>query len=344
VSEDEKESADDAEAAEAESVGADPGGGDEGPSPTEKDADSEAGKSAESEARTSKAGGEPKATGEDRMDLPKWNRARVKRKAAKGQETDAFQRGVRKAGRFTVTRAPVVIGGIVLTAAIISGVIWLRDQRREEAAMATRVLAQAVGFQARAQIVDVAQYTKDRKHPFPIPLVNDEAERDATVSKSLSELAGEFPETSADVLSALVRASRLVRAGNFSEAETAYRAFLSEHPGHELEFLAREGLTFALEGKGDLDGALSEVERLVGKTGDFYRDQGLYQKGRLLERSGRGEEARDVYATYADEFPLEESSFARDQVIARLTELAPELLPEPQSGAPGAGLFEGIEP
>jgi hypothetical protein len=59
----------------------------------------------------------------DRMDLPKWNRARVKRKQVAGQEEDAFQAGVRKAGQSAVRRAPLVLGLIVLVSAGIAGVV-----------------------------------------------------------------------------------------------------------------------------------------------------------------------------------------------------------------------------
>jgi hypothetical protein len=67
-------------------------------------------------------------TAGERMDLPKWNRARVKRAPAKTEgaagETDAFQQGVREAGRAAVRRVPLVVLGVLGLAAAIGGVIW----------------------------------------------------------------------------------------------------------------------------------------------------------------------------------------------------------------------------
>jgi predicted negative regulator of RcsB-dependent stress response len=300
-------------------------------------ADDEADGEDADDAKPAKAG---KANDDgERMDLPKWNRARVKRKQPKGEEADAFQKSVRKAGKRAIQRAPVVIALIVAVAGAISGVIVVLDGRKEDRAVATRMLAQAVGFQARAQVVDVAQYTKDRTHPFPIPLVNTEEERDQKVQSALAELEAEAPDAPAADAAELVAAARLVREGKFSDAKAAYDAFIAAHPDHELLFLAREGLAFAHESLGDPDAALAELETLMGAQGDFYRDQAMWHRGRILEVQGRGDEALGVYKQYAEEYPLEEASIARQQVVDRLTELAPELVPatpEPAGGPLGA--------
>jgi TolA-binding protein len=192
-------------------------------------------------------------------------------------------------------------------------------------------------------VVDVEQYTKDRKHPFPIPLVNDEEEREQKVTKSLEELDQAAEGSKADVLGKLVEAATLVREGKHADAETAYRGFLEAHPGHEFEFMAREGLAFSLEGQGNVDGALAEFETLIGNEGDFYRDQALWQKGRILEEQGKADEALSVYKQYAQEYPLEEASIARQQVTERLQELAPDLVPKPEEGAGGLGQL-GLPP
>ncbi len=286
-------------------------------------------------------GSGPKASGEDRMDLPKWNRARVKRKQPKGEEQDAFQQGVRKAGKTALARAPVVLGGLVAIAAIIASVFWYRDKVEEDNAVATRILSTAVGMQARGRVVpDIAEVTKDRKLPPPLPLIENEEQRDQAVEAALGNLQAEAGDSDAAKASKLLSASRLMEDGAFADAQASYRAFLEESPSHPLAFLAREGLALSLEAGGNVDDALGELETLAGSEGSFYRDQALWHKGRILEDQGKADEALEVYKSYIAEYPLEQKSIARDSVVARLDELAPDLVPE-SAKKPGLGGLGG---
>ena len=293
----------------------------------------------DSASKTGAAADEPAG---DRMDLPKWNRARVKRKQAKGEEQDAFQKGVRQAGRQALTQAPVVLGLIVIVAGLIAGAVWWSSKREEDRATATRILQQAVAFRARAQVVDVEAFMKDRKRPFPIPLVNDEDERAQKVTEALEQLEQEAPDSAAAEAAQLVQAARAMQQRDFEQAVQGYRGFAQENPDHELVFLAHEGVVLALEAQGDLEAALAATQELIGNPGDFYRDQGLWQKGRLLEAQGKSEQALEVYEQYVEEFPLDRSSMAQQQVKARLQELAPELVPaepeQPGLNMPGLGI------
>jgi len=273
------------------------------------------------------------ATGE-RMDLPKWNRARVKRKTAGQGQEDALQQGIRQAGRFTLQRAPMVLLGIVAIGALVAGVQWLRSSRAEDRAEATRLLATAVGYEARGVVEDVQALTKDRKRPFPIPLFDSEEKQDEATRAALDRVRSDAPKSAAEVVASLVRAAQHIEIRAFADAEGVYRVFLQEHPDHELAFLAREGLALALEGQGKLDEALAAADAVVGREGDFYRDQGLWHRARLLEAQGKKDEALAVYKQYVAEYPLKEPSIARESVIERLEELAPELVPE-DSAMPG---------
>src|SRR5690606_34903926 len=113
----------------------------------------------------------------ERMDLPKWNRARVKRKQPGAEAEDAFQGAVRRAGRTTVQRAPLVLAGIAVVAAAIAGGVWLRRSRREDQAEATRRLADAVAYQARGEVVptEILAEVEQKKRRLPFPAAPDEA-------------------------------------------------------------------------------------------------------------------------------------------------------------------------
>lgn len=273
-----------------------------------------------------------------RMDLPKWNRARVKRKQPKGEEQDAFQGGVRKVGKTAIQRAPVVMLGIVALAGAIAAGIWWSQARDEDRAASTRLLATAVGIQARARVQDperIAELNKASKLPQPVPLLSDEAERRPQVEGALTNLHNAHADGPAIEAAALVEASDLMREGKFEDAAVAYRGFLKTSAGHSLVFAAREGLALALEAAGDGDAAVAELDTLAGSKGAFYRDQALWQKGRVLEAQGKADEALAAYTQYVEEYPLEEDSLAKQEITQRLETLAPDLLPAKPALGPG---------
>ena len=91
--------------------------------------------------------------------------------------------------------------------------------------------------------------------------------------------------------------------------------------------MARDGLVITLEAQERYDDALAEVEPMLGGEGDYFRDQALWHKGRLLEAAGRTDEATEIYRQYGTEYPLDKASLARMQVRARLEELDPDAVP-----------------
>lgn len=315
--------------------------GGEAASAAKKATKSKAKAKAKAKETTKASGGS--STGDDppeRRDLPKWNRARVKRKAPAGEEQDAFQASVRKAGRGFLQRPWAVIGLIVAVAGLGAGIYaWI--QRGESGrAEATAMLATAVAYEARGQIYEgYDEVVAERVRPLAMPLVKDEAQLRQTVDEALSNLEEQAPDSPANLVADLVRAARLARASDFAGAEKAYRGFLERQSDHTLVFLARDGLIISLEAQGRWDDALAEVEPLLGAEGDYFRDQALWHKGRLLEGAERTEEAIEVYKQYMAEYPLDRPSQARDQVRARLEELAPDAVPPlPQTPAMPGGL------
>jgi len=320
---------------EDEATAGDASGGSTSASGSEADSASDSG--------SESAGGGPDDA--ERMDLPKWNRARVKRKQVKGEEQDGFQAGVRKAGKTALTQAPVVIGAIVLVAGIIAGVVWYRGKIAEDAATATRVLASATAASSRARIDATGEFD-DRKLPPPNPIFADEGARAKSIDDTLAELSSEMSDTDAATAGKLVQAARHMQSGKFPEAKAGYESFLQGQADHPLAFLAHEGLALAMEAAGDVDGALAQLDTMAPDAGAFYRDQALFHKARMLEGQGKAEDALTTYKAYVEEYPLDQDSLARDAVVARLEELAPDLVPDEArknaAGLGGMGLPPGL--
>src|SRR5690606_24378954 len=137
--------------------------------------------------------------GAERRDLPKWNRARVKRKAPAGEEQDAFQVSVRKAGRGILQRPWAVIGIIVGVSALGAGAYAWTEAAEGDRAAATRTLATAVAYEARGQVFeDLAAQTAERVRPLPIPVVSDEASLRTAVDEALTGLEEQAPSSPAN--------------------------------------------------------------------------------------------------------------------------------------------------
>ena len=85
-----------------------------------------------------------------------------------------------------------------------------------------------------------------------------------------------------------------------------------------LRFLARDGLGYAYEHKGDLDRALATFSKLgddASSMSGFYKDRAMYQKARLTELRGNRDEAARLYHEVLDKNP---TTSLRDEITNRL--------------------------
>jgi hypothetical protein len=127
--------------------------------------------------------------------------------------------------------------------------------------------------------------------------------------------------------SQLFRAGVLYDLGRFADAEAAYKKYLDKSSADDpLRFLAREGVGLCAEGAGRLDDALAAFRDLEPKNGDFYRDQALYDQGRVLTKKG---DAKGAEAVYKDLLAKSPQTPLRDEVATRLTAMGATVPPAP---------------
>jgi hypothetical protein len=273
-----------------------------------------------------------------RQELPSWNRSRSKKKRGKEGNEDAFQRGVKRAGRAALSKSYMVLGGLALGAGAIALGVYLWGAGVEGAADGTRVLGQATAYEHRAMTGDIETIMAGLERQPPNPIIKDEEEREAAIQAALEDLAA-LQHDDTDRLGDLLRAARSLRSGDHATALSLYDAFIQQTPAdHPAGFLAREGRGAALEAGGDLEGALVAYEGIATEAGQFYRDMSLYHQGRILERLERNDEAVARYKQYIEEFPLTEGSLAREQVKNRMLELDPVGLSSLGPTGPEAGI------
>ena len=278
-------------------------------------------------AKDAKQKGEPEREPGERAELPTWNRSRRKRKAnvKAAEQDDAFQRGVRRAGRRVIDFPKLVIGAIAIVVVGIAIAVFVQSSRVKGNADAARKLQEATATMVRGRILSAEERETyaDQLRMVRFPIYGDRDERDAALDEALAAAKGSGRD---DVVvnATLVEASLAVRRGDFEAAVSSYDRFLDEGgDDHPLRFLALEGKGVALEALERPEEALAVFESLAPEPGEHYRDMALYHRGRVLEALERPEEARAVYEDFVEEFPRE--TIATALVRDRLSELDPEL-------------------
>ncbi len=275
-------------------------------------------------------GSSPGETGEpsERAELPTWNRARRKRKANERaeQQDDAFQRGVREAGRQVIDFPKLVIGGLVIAIATIAIGVTLLQRSTEGNATAARALHGATTAIVRGQVIPVEEQEPlaEQIKRVRFPIYGTEEERQLAIDEALGA-ALESGRPGVELDATMVAAAQKVRSAEFDAAVELYDTFLSEADSdHPLRFLALEGKGIALEGKQDLEGALAVFEQIAPEPSDFYRPMALYHRGRVLESLGRTDEALAIYHQFYEEFPPSKEVLGLPKVKARLEKLDPD--------------------
>jgi tetratricopeptide (TPR) repeat protein len=103
----------------------------------------------------------------------------------------------------------------------------------------------------------------------------------------------------------LLKAKYLLALGRAQEALPIYQGQLGSLDAR-LRFLAQEGLGYALEATGQIDPAITAFNTLAedgAAAGGFYRDHALFNKARLLEKKGNGQDAQKLLHEILDKTP-----------------------------------------
>jgi tetratricopeptide (TPR) repeat protein len=222
-------------------------------------------------------------------------------------------------------RQALIIGGTMLTTVVIGSIVF-SVVSEGRAARATEALSRIERIATADLRPDGAPTPSAEGAPTPaddgVPHFKTDKERNEATLKELDAfLAG--PHNRLTSQGRLERGPLLLGLGRAPEAITTYEAILADKPDERLRFLAREGLGYAQEQKGDLEAAAATFAKLaedaaVFKDGGFYKDRALFHKARIAELRGNAEDARKLYREVLDKNP---TSSLRDEITNRLAVL-----------------------
>jgi tetratricopeptide (TPR) repeat protein len=137
----------------------------------------------------------------------------------------------------------------------------------------------------------------------PGPFFPSEEARQRAVLEAASKVASEFAGTPAGQTATLAAADARFKLGEWEAALAGYQRYLAgSGEGDSLRFGALEGVALAEEARGNPEAAADAWERLAREV-SAQADRADLERARLLLRSGRADEAREVLAAFPEAHP-----------------------------------------
>ena len=149
----------------------------------------------------------------------------------------------------------------------------------------------------------------------------------AAAAVAYAEVAQRHPGTPAAAWAHIGEGRALYTAGDFGASAAAYEAALEGSDDEAVQFVALEGLAYALEAESSYEAALERLDALRA-IGLAFAPIAGYHRGRILQAQGKLGEAKTAFdGVLAD---LKESGapslpFTEEQTQARLAVLDPSL-------------------
>ena len=151
------------------------------------------------------------------------------------------------------------------------------------------------------------------------PTYKDVAERATAARTAFTTVTTQHKGTGAATLAQLSVGNASLKLGDFDAAAAAYSAFLTgTNPKDDLRFSAYSGLAAALEGKGDIKGAIKALEDEVALSAKTDEDSALLGLGRLYGQDGDTTKARAKLERLIQDFPESSLKARADELLATM--------------------------
>ncbi len=244
--------------------------------------------------------------------LPKDKNARAKELLKRRQEasttrgvqlgaTELVQDSLARAGSATAKALRKNIGLILTvlglgTVGAIGYVVWSNHKEATIATASDELMRGVAADRAPTQKED--KRTDEEKKNDLTPFYTSNDVRTDTALAAYKKVVDEDHGSGPTTLAMLGQAGVLLEKAQFDQALDIYGKVVSSQLASadtEVKARATEGIGFAREGKGDLDGALASFKELEAIKG--FDDLGNYHQGRILLRKGQVDAAKDKLTT-----------------------------------------------
>ena len=237
----------------------------------------------------------------------------------------------------------------VLLAALVGGGGYALYTSQSEKSVASASDALETGVIAdRGRVVAEDKRSEEEKESDPTKVFKTADERADNALASYRRVIADHAGTGAAILARLGEGGALLDKREWDKALEAFSAVsASSLAGADPDVKGRaiEGLGFAKEGKGDLDGALATFKELEGVDARGFKELGMYHQARMLLARGDKDKAKDLLKQVHDklEQPTEGGStkYLQQVVDDTLRRIDPSLVPAKQvigGGAKGGSM------
>ncbi|WP_438001863.1 tetratricopeptide repeat protein [Sorangium sp. So ce185] len=250
-----------------------------------------------------------KAAGEE---LPKDKNARAKELLARRREQaagrrpvqllpgemveDALSRMTTGAGRWIKKNFHVVQWGVLAALVATGGVLFYLSRTEKKDAVSTSALMSAVAAD-RGRVLAEDTRSEEEKEFDVTRTFKSAGERSDTALAAYNKVIDDHGGSGAALLAKLGQAGVLLDKKDYDRALEAYSAVVSSPlagADPDVKGRAIEGIGFAREGKGDLDGALASFKELEAIDMKGYKELALYHQARIHLAKGDSEKAKEL--------------------------------------------------
>ncbi|WP_437492746.1 hypothetical protein WME75_18760 [Sorangium sp. So ce1014] len=250
-----------------------------------------------------------KAAGDE---LPKDKNARAKELLARRKEQaagrrpvqllpgemveDALSRMTSGAGRWLKSNFHIVQWGALAALVATGGVLFYLSRAEKKDAVSSSALVAAVAAD-RGRVVAEDTRSEEEKELDATRTFKTAEERSDTALAAYNKVIDEHGGTGAAILAKLGQAGVLLDKKDYAHALDAYSAVVSSPlagADPDVKGRAIEGIAFAREGKGDLDGALASFKELEAIDMRGYKELALYHQARIQLAKGDSDKAKEL--------------------------------------------------
>ena len=255
---------------------------------------------------------------------------------------DALSRITSGAGRWIRKNFHIIQWVIVGAAVATGGVLFYISRVEKTEGTASGTLADAVAAD-RGKVLAEDKRSDEEKELDPSRVFKSADERADTALAAYNKVIDEHAGSGAAILAKLGQAGVMLDKKDYAHALEAFSAVASSTlagADPDVKGRALEGLGFAKEGKGDLDGALATFKEIEAIDAKGFKELGLYHQARILIAKKETEKAKELLksvreklqAPSADGRPFQ---FLEAVVDETLRKLDPSAVPaRPQLGGP----------
>jgi hypothetical protein len=212
---------------------------------------------------------------------------------------DALSRMTSGAGRW-IRQNFHILQWVLLAAVVGTGgtLFYLsRVEKKEGTASATLIAAVAAD---RGKVLAEDKRSDEEKEIDPTRVFKSAEERSDTALAAYNKVIDEHAGSGAAILAKLGQAGVMLDKKDYPHALEAFSAVAASTlagADPDVKGRALEGLGFAKEGKGDLDGALATFKELEGIDAKGYKELGLYHQARILIAKKDTDKAKELLKT-----------------------------------------------